>query len=275
LHRIHLHRLALVFPIVVFPAIPALGADPPAAAALKEKGLSRSGRYFVVEGEKAVLDKWKETRASLNEHLATADRRQGEEQAASDSARLDERRAELQSRLDEMNQQINEQGFQQQAQGGFGQAGGGLGGPGGNRQGGFGQGGFGQSSALSQMIAQRNMIRMNLNEIASAQKALKSPSTADAKARQAEDVASRDAAKKSLAEFRKSVDEILKQYNELGSDASVKSAFQALEREKLTGVKLGPSADFKNVVKSLETAEKKILGRASASTARKKTRSRR
>jgi hypothetical protein len=243
-------------------------------AALKEKGLARSGRYFVVEGEKAVLDKWKEVRASLNEYLATADRRRGEEQAAQNSARLEERRAELQSSLNEMNQLINEQGFQQN-QGGFGQPGGGPGGPGGNRQGGFGPGGFGQTTALSQMIARRNMIRMNLNEIDAAQKSLKaSPQaspTADAKARKADDDASRDAAKTSLAAFRKSVDEVLKQYDDLGSDASVKSAFQALEKEKLTGVKLGPSADFRNVVKSLETAEKKILGRATASTTRKKT----
>jgi hypothetical protein len=63
----------------------------------------------------------------------------------------------------------------------------------------------------------------------------------------------------------------LAQYDEPGVDASAKSASQALEEEKPAGVKLGPSADFRNVVKSPESAEKQILGRATASTSRRET----
>ncbi|MDR3623172.1 MAG: hypothetical protein P4L85_27715 [Paludisphaera borealis] len=261
---LRIRHFVLTLPLVVFPSAPSLGSDSPAIAGLKEKGLARSGRFFVIDAEKPVLEKWKETRAMLTDHLATADRMQVAELSARELAQLEERRVELQAKLDEMNQQINEQGIQQGGGGaaGFGQ--------GGNRQGGFGQGAF-----VSQLISQRNMIRMNLAEITSTQKAFKADAGTDKKTLDAQGKQSLEAAKAVLTDLRKSVDAVTKQYAELGSDASVKSALQTLEKDKLGALKLGPSTEFTSVVRSLEKAERMILGKNTSTVSRKKGKSRR
>ena len=100
----------------------------------------------------------------------------------------------MQEKLNELNQQINEQGFQQ----------------GNNRPGGFGQGAY-----VSQLISQRNMIRMNLDEIVSTQKSVKADAETDPKTLEAESKKSLEAAKAVLTEFRESVDAVTKQYDEL------------------------------------------------------------
>ncbi|APW61839.1 hypothetical protein [Paludisphaera borealis] len=261
MHRIC--HVVLTLPLVVFSPAPSQAADSPAIAGLKEKGLARSGRFFVIDAEKPVLEKWKEARAVLTDHLATADRMKEAELSTRDLAQLEERRVELQAKLDEMNQQINEQGIRQGGgAAGFGQ--------GGNRQGGFGQGAF-----VSQLISQRNMIRMNLAEITSTQKAFKADAGTDKKTLDAQGKQSLEAAKAVLTELRKSVDAVSKRYAELGSDASVKAALQTLEKDKLGTLKLGPSTEFTSVVKSLEKAERMILGKNTSTVSRKKGKSRR
>lgn len=251
---LRIRHIVLSLPLVVVSPALSLGADSPAVAALKEKGLTRSGRLFVLEAEKAVLEKWKDSRAAVAEYAAAARRRDEAERVAGDLAQLEGRRVELQQNLDELNQQINLQGFQ----------------PVNGRAGGFGQGAY-----LSQLMAQRNMIRMNLNEIAAMQKAFKTDAGTDRKAQDEETKKSLEAARSTLTDFRKSVDEVTKRYDELNSDASVKSALQALEKDKQGTFKLGPSAAFKSAVKALENAERTILARKAPAPARKKGRSRR
>ena len=52
---------------------------------LKEKGLTRSGRFFVIEKEKTVVDKWKETRI-VADYSATSERKAQADQAARENA---------------------------------------------------------------------------------------------------------------------------------------------------------------------------------------------
>jgi hypothetical protein len=226
-----------------------LGADSPAITSLKEKGLARSGRFFVVEGEKAVLDKWKETRTVLTEYAATAERKKEADLAARELAQLEQRRTALQARLDELNQQINVQGFQQT----------------GNRAGGFGQGAY-----LTQLMSQRDMIRMYLAEVAATQQSFKKDAPTDNKALDAETQKTLDAAKSALTDLRASVNAVLKRYDELKSDASVKSALLALEKDKAGAFKIGPSTAFNAAVKSFETIERKIMATKTTAVSRKK-----
>jgi hypothetical protein len=176
-----IRHLVLSLPLLMFPCVPTLGADPPATTVLKEKGLTRSGRFFVIEAEKPVLEKWKTARAVLADYTTSAKRQNEADQAARQFAQLEQRRVELQQKLDELNQQINEQGFQQGA----------------NRPGGLGQGGY-----LSQMMSQRNMIRMSVSEIVSAQQSIKPDAGTDKKILEAESKKSLEAARVFLTEFR-------------------------------------------------------------------------
>jgi hypothetical protein len=225
------------------------GADSPAITSLKEKGLARSGRFFVVEGEKAVLDKWKETRAALAEYAATAERKKEVDLAARELGQLEERRTALQARLDELNQQINVQGFQQT----------------GSRPGGFGQGAY-----LTQLMSQRDMIRMYLAEVAATQQSFKKDAPTDRNALDAETQKTLDAAKSALTDLRASVNAVLKRYDELKSDASVKSALLALEKDRAGAFKIGPSTAFNAAVKSFETIERKIMATKTTAVSRKK-----
>jgi hypothetical protein len=240
--------------LVGFSAVPSPGAEPRALTVLKEKGLTRSGRLFVIEAEESVVEKWRGTRAVLADYTATAGRRGEAELAARESAQLEERRAALQERLNELNQAINEQGFQL----------------GNNRPAGFGPGAY-----LPQLIAQRDMIRMNLAEIASAQRSIKANGGADQKALEEEGKKSLEAARTALVEFRQSVDAVEKRYGELNADASVKSALRAMEKDGLGTFKLGPTPAFKAVVKALENAERTILAKKTVAAPRKKGKSRR
>ena len=235
--------------IVVFPPVLVLGADSPAVAVLKEKGLTRSGRLFVIEAEKPVLEKWKEARSVLADYLATAERKNESDLAARESEELQAHCAELQEKLTELNQQINEQGFQQVN----------------GRAGGFGQGAY-----LSQLIAQRNLIRMNLAEITPPQKSIGADAAPDRKTLEVESKRKMEAARAVLAEIRGSVDAVTKRYDELNSDASVRSGLQSLEKEKLGTFKLGPSTSFKAAVKALDNAEKMILAKKTSAVSRRK-----
>ena len=255
-----IRHCVLSLPLVVLPAALAFAADSPAIPALKEKGLSRSGRLFVIEAEGPVIEKVKEARAVVAEYAAIAARKIEAQRATQELAQLEERRAEIQEKLDEMNQLITEQGFPQ--------------GNNPQRQGGNG---FGQTPFLAQMMSQRTLMQRSLSEITSAQKSLKAdtPTGADKKALDEESKTSLEATRSTLIELRKMVDEVTKKYEELEADSSVKLALKELENEKLGSFKLGPSTTFKTAVKTLEKAERSILARKTATVSRKKGKSRR
>jgi hypothetical protein len=249
---LRLHYVALSLPLIVFSSAPSLWADSPAIAVLKEKGLTRSGRVFVIEAEKPALEKSSKIRSALAEYTAAVERKNEAELAAREYAQLEERRVEFQQKLDQLNQQINEQGFQQAS----------------TRTGGFGQGAY-----VSQLIAHRNMIQTTVAQVVAAQKPVKALSEFDKKTLEAESKKSLEAAKAFLAEFRASVDAVTRRYDELNSDASVKSALQALEKTKVGSFKLGPSPTFKTAVKSLENAERLVLAKKTSTLSRKKAKS--
>ena len=207
-----IRHFVLSLPLVVFATVPSLAADPPAIAALKEKGLTRSGRFFVIEAEDAVVEKWKATRVAVADCLATAGRKDEADRVARELADLEDRRAALQEDLNELNQQINEQSFQ----------------PMGNN----GPGGFGRAAYISQLTARRNMIRMNLAEIASMQKSAKADLGTDRKALEEDGKKSQEAAKAALKAMRDSVDAVMKQYDQLNADASVIAALRTWRRTR-------------------------------------------
>ena len=133
----------------------------------------------------------------------------------------------------------------------------------------------GQAAYLSQLISQRNMIQTTLAQVAAIQKPLKALPETDKKTLGAEKKNSLEAAKAFLTELRASVDAVTKRYDELSSDASVKSALQVLEKAKVGSFKIGPSPTFKTAVKSLENAERLILAKKTSTLSRKKAKSRR
>ena len=79
---LRLHHAVLSLPLIVFASAPSLRADSPAIAVLKEKGLTRSGRVFVIEAEKTVLEKSSKIRSALAELTAAAERKYEAELAA-------------------------------------------------------------------------------------------------------------------------------------------------------------------------------------------------
>ncbi len=255
--RIHVFASSLT--LVVLTSSFAWGADSPAISVLKQKGLTRSGRFFVIEAEKPVLKKLRESWTVLTENSAIAKRKSEAEMAATELAQLEERRAELQQRLEETNQQINEQGFQQ-----------------GNNQARPGPNNFGQGGFASPLSAQRNLIQMSLAEINTALKTAKAetPKDSDRKALEEESRKNLEACKEALAALRKSVDDVMKQYDDLRANTSVKSALLALEKDRLGTFTLGPSTTFKNAVKTIEKAERMILAKKTSTVSRKKGRSR-
>jgi hypothetical protein len=251
---LRLYQLLVCLSLVALSPALFSGADSPAITSLKEKGLTRSGRFFVIEEEKTFLEKWKETRAAVAQYAATAERQKEADLAARELAQLEERRTALQARLDELNQQINVQGFQQT----------------GSRPGGFGQGAY-----QTQLMSQRDMIRMYLTEVAATQQSFKKGAPTDRKALDAETQKNLDAAKAALTDLRASVNAVLKRYDELKSDGSVKSALLSLEKGKAGAFKIGPSTAFNAAVKSFETIERKILATKTTAVSRKKRTSKR
>ena len=251
---LRIRHLILSLPFVVLAPVASLGADPRPMALLKEKGLSRSGRLFVLEAEDSVLEKWKATRAVLADYSRVAARMNEAEQAARELAQLEARRVELQERLNELNQQINEQGFQQAN----------------NRPGGFGQGAY-----VSQLISQRNVIRMNLAEIVMTQKSIKDEAGPEKKALEAASKKSLESATAALKDVRAAVNAVTKRYDELNADASVRKALLKLEKDKVGTFKLGPSMPFKTAAKTLENAERTILAKRATAVSRKTGKSKR
>jgi DNA repair exonuclease SbcCD ATPase subunit len=247
---LHLHRptgISLLF--VVLGPCWSPGAEPKAATALKEKGLTRSGTTLVVEAEKPVLIKMKEAKSLLSSYAAAASKKEEADQAAGMLAQLEERRVELQQNLDQLNQQINEQAVMP------------------TRPGASGMG----PSYLPQLLSQLNQIQTPLNQIVAEQKSLRASTPADAKALNEEVEKGAEALKAALAELRPMIDEVVKRYATLGADPAVKAAIGELETATRADFKLGPSAEFKAGMKLLDRAEKKTV--RSKPAARKKGKS--
>jgi hypothetical protein len=232
---------------------PSMGADPAALTALKQKGLTKSGRAFVIEAEKPVLSKMKEVQAAFAGYAALAERQAAAEQLATHLVQLEERRGELQDGLNNLNQRINEQGMSPPRQG-----------PGGFAQGGLNPG----------MIAQRDQIKSTLAEVTVAQNDLKSRA-GDRKTLD-DDVKAKGAAlKAALAEVRPMIDEVTKKYADLGADEAVKKSIGELEKATKTDLKLGPSVAFLAGVKAIDQAERRLLGKKATATPKKKGKSKR
>ncbi len=112
-------------------------------------------------------------------------------------------------------------------------------------------------------------------QVVAAQKPVKAFQDTDKKTLEAESRKTFEAAKAPLTEFRESVDAVTKCYKELSSDASVKSALQAIEKAKVGSFKLGPSPAFKAALKALENAERAVMAKKTSALSRKKAKSRR
>ena len=93
---------------------------------------------------------------------------------------------------------------------------------------------------------------MNLAQVVAAQKPVKPSPEPDKKTLEADSRKSQEAAKAVLTEIRASVDAVTKRYDELNSDATVKSALVRL-KSKVGSFKLGPSPAFKATVKASKT----------------------
>jgi hypothetical protein len=227
------------------------GADSPAVSTLKEKGLTRSGITLVIEAEKPVLAKIKEARAAFAAYAVAG-------QVATRLTQLEERRVALEGNLNDLNQQINEQGYAQA---------GNSPGPGINN--------LAQSGILSQMIAQRNLIKNTLAEANLEEKTFKAeaPQGKDHTALDEDAKKKAEECKAAVAGLRPMVDEVTKKYADLGADGSVKAAIGELEKATKANLKLGPSDAFKAGVKTLEHAERKLLGKKTPAISRKKGKS--
>ena len=256
----HAQRPVGLVPLLLSLAIgsngpPALGGDSPAEAALKEKGLAKSGRVLVLDDEKPALARAKEVRASFAGYAAIAEKQAAAEQAEAHAAMLEERRVELKASLDALNQRIIEQAASQPA--------------GGPRPGNGPMGGPGQSSPL---ILQRDQVKAELADVTLGQKALKaeSPAVKDKAALDDEVKKKAEAFKSDLADLRAMFDKVTKKYAELAADEAVKKSLNDLEKATKAKLKLGPSDAFLAAARELDQAERRFLGKKAAAPAKKK-----
>jgi hypothetical protein len=233
------------------------GGDSAAEATLKEKGLAKAGHTWVIEAEKPVLAKMKEIRAIFASYATAAEKQAVAEQVAMQSAQLEEHRVELQSSLDDLNQRIVEQVTTPQASP-F------------PRQ---GPNNTPPTAPSNPLIAQRDQIKLQLAEVASTQKALKTqtPPTSNKTALDEDVKKKQEAFKSALSDLRRQVDDVTKKYAELGADQSVKKAIADLMKASKAKVNLGPSDAFLAGVKELDQAERRFLGKKTPSTSKKKT----
>ena len=245
--------------VILGPALaPAAGPDAAAEEVLKEKGLAKAGRVYVIEAEEPVLAKMTEVRSAFAAYVTAADRQATSARAAEHSAALEERRVELQERLDDLNQQINLQGNSQ----GGGMRPGGM-----NPQ---------QAAFLNPVVNQRDQIKFAVAQITQEPKSLKNQVAPDKGNALDEDVKTKgEAFKAALAELRPQVDAVTKTYVELAADESVQKALTDVKRASATKLKLGPSDAFLAGARELDVAEQRFLGKKAAVVSKKKPRSRR
>ena len=227
---------------------PAAWADDPAAeAALKEKGLVRSGSAFVVEAETPVLAKMKEVGETYAPVKALEEKRAMAQQAYASIMALDESRTAVQANLAEanaMNDYVNgiRTGLPPRKSNLFTRA---------------------TMPDRAQLTAMRDQFKGQIAQIDRDQKQLGSqiPSEKQAAALEADYKAKVEALKAGLVALRPSVDEVLKRYDELKADESVKKAMAAVKKDS-PRTKLGPSDLLADGVKTLARLEKTYLREA-------------
>ena len=248
------------------------------AATLAAKGLTKSGRVYVVDGERALAARWKDVRPTLAAYAQLTERQGHASESATRQTELEEQRLDGQNRLAELNQQILEQSMAQASQGNNRPGGGpGFGGPGGGNFGSNGPGMSGNSPGWNfgptPLQMEREQVKQHLAEIAEEQKQLRSQATPpqdraglDESARKKE-----EQARKILSELRALVKQVDETYTGLGVDAEVKAALDDLARSTKAAVKLGPSDAHLAVVRAINQAERKLTGESTASARKGKT----
>lgn len=240
-------------------------AEKPSDLALKGKGLTKAGTAYTIEAEKPVLAKMKEARTTYAAFAAMSGQQAVHQELGMRATQLEEQRAELQSQLDDLNQRISDSGGMDHQ----GPPGGG-GGPGGG-----GPGGMMSRSVSSPLTMERDQLKAILAGVTSEQKTVRnqSPQAKDTAALEARIKKADEAVQTALADLRKQVDQVLKQYADLEADPAVKAALAEAKKGNAR-LHLGPSDSFNAGVKDLAKSEKQILGKwTTAATAKKKARS--
>ena len=173
---------------------------------------------------------------------------------------MEQTRVELKTHLDDLNQRIIEQAASQAGGGG---GGGGRGGPGGG----------GGANATSPLILRRDQIKNTPAEVTVGQKTIKAeaPAVRDKAALDESVKQEGEAFKAALAEIRPMVDDVSKKYADLAADASVKKALADLSKATKANARLGPSDAFAAMVRELDQAERRVLGKKPATVVKKKS----
>ena len=240
-------RPALPTILLIVAIVPAArGGDPAAEAALKEKGLVRSGNVFVIEPETQALAKLKEARAASDAHAALVEKRARAGQAVAALAELDNTRAETQAYLDELNGQLKGSG--------------GLP-PGMSSR-------FRRATASGRMdlTAERDATKAGLDAIGRQQKEYRASVLTEkgAKALDAEIVEKWEALKADFVALRPLIDDVRRKYAELEADESVKTALAEANKGVRIRHKLGPSKAFVDGAREFDRSEARVLGKPAA-----------
>jgi chromosome segregation ATPase len=214
---------------------------------------------WVIEDEKPVLASMKEARAVFQSYAQVAERKAEAEQAAATSKQLDQQRNLLQQNLNALNQEIASTPNPS------------AGVPSRMRR--YTQ----QTAANNPLLAQKSELNAEINEVNQTQKMIKAqiPAPKD-KATLDEEAKKRlEAFKTTLTDLRKQIDEVSKKYEVLAADPEVKKAIEEMSKATKARIKLGPSDAFANVVKEVDKAEQRYLGKtppaSTASTKKAKT----
>jgi clan AA aspartic protease (TIGR02281 family) len=224
--------------LALFVTIAAGAAPRPASTAadspeelLKARGLKRVGSTYVLASENEVQKKINDLKVLSNQLAQAARYQAGVEQQGQDEKGM--LRAMLQRRV-ELNQQIA--AFDEQIRN------------------------FG--GAAPELIRQRNMVVNEYNGLGDQINLLRTGQASDPKL---QDQLTAEVSKyrvryiQAVLDLRQLVDTATKAYAELGGDAAVKDAIDALGRTSKAKLKLGPSAQFTNNVKLLERVERSVI----------------
>lgn len=245
-------RLLLLIALVGSGGDRSWGGDSAAEKALNEKGLLRTGHTFVIEDEKPVLEKLKDVRGVFASFATIAEKRAEAEQMTMQSAMLDQDRAELQANLNMLNQEISATGAAAPIR--------------------MGRRSIQQTANNNPLLAQKAQMTTTLAQIGQTQQALRSRAlpSKDKAALDADVKKKADDFKTALEDFRKEVDKVTKKYDELGADSTVKKAIDDLWNASKAKVNLGPSDAFHAMMKELDQAEHRFLGKKTSATSKHK-----
>jgi hypothetical protein len=137
----------------------------------------------------------------------------------------------------------------------------------------FGYRGAGRWAA-AQVNGERLQLQQQLSAINQQSAMLKQslPSAAARKELEGRIASGRDKYAQALGEVRTAVDAAVKEYDTLAADEAVKAALDEVGRKAHVKERLGPSKEFRSLVKQLEAAEKelKVAPEGSGSSPRRK-----